>query len=165
MSKTTFRVTDAIASALLQEIQLRLIPRAEREAWNGLVSQHHYLGNGTMVGEQLCYVAEHRGKWVALLGWSAAAYHLKGRDGWIGWNDHQRKGRLHLLANNARFCLLTQAGAHPNLASYMMGLNLARLSADWQQASGHPILVVESFVDLQLFRGTCSKATGWKAIG
>ena len=123
------------------------------------------LGNGTMVGEQLCYVAEHRGQWLALLGWSAAAYHLKGRDGWIGWNDNQRRGRLQLLANNARFCLLTEAGAHPNLASYVMGLNLTRLSADWQAAYGHPILAVESFVDLQLFRGTCYKATGWKAVG
>ena len=98
MSKTIFRVTDPIESSLLQEIQLRLITRAERGAWNDLVSQHHYLGNGTMVGEQLCYVAEHCGKWVALLGWSAAAYHLKGRDAWIGWNDNQRKGRLHLVA-------------------------------------------------------------------
>ena len=165
MSKTTFRLTDPVESSFLKEIQLRLIPREERGAWNDLVSQHHYLGNGTMVGEQLCYVAEHRGKSVALLGWSAAAYHLKGRDSWIGWNDNQRKARLHLLASNARFCLLTEAGAHPNLASYVMGLNLARLSADWQQAYGHPILAVESFVDLQWFRGTSYKATGWKALG
>ena len=165
MSQTTFRVTNPVESSFLDEIQLRLITQPEREAWNGLVSQHHYLGNGTMVGEQLCYVAEHHGKWVALLGWSAAAYHLKGRDRWIGWNDNQRQGRLHLVANNARFCLLTQAGEHPNLASYVMGLNLARLSADWQEAYDHPIVVVESFVDMQLFRGTCYKATGWKAVG
>lgn len=165
MNKTPFCVTDPVEASVLQEVQLRLITLEERSAWNDWVSQHHYLGNGTMVGEQLCYVAEHRGKWVALLGWSAGAYHLKGRDSWIGWNDNQRKGRLHLVANNARFCLLTQAGEHPNLASYVMGLNLARLSADWQEAYDHPIVVVESFVDLQLFRGTCYKATGWQAIG
>ena len=46
-----------------------------------------------------------------------------------------------------------------------MGLNLRRLSGDWQEAYGHPILVVESFVDLPLFRGTCYKATGWRAVG
>ena len=165
MSPTTFRVTDPVESSSFQEIHLRRIPRAERGAWNELVGQHHYLGNGTMVGEQLGCVAEHRGKWVALLGWSAAACHLKGRDSWIGWNDNQRKGRLHLVAHNARFCLLTQAGEHPNRASYVMGLNWARLSADWQQAYGHPILVAESFVDLQLFRGTSCKATDWKALG
>jgi hypothetical protein len=36
----------------------------------------------------------------------------------------------------------------------VMKLVLQRLSADWQQAYGHPVLVVESFVDGQLFRGT-----------
>jgi len=117
------------------------------------------------VGEQLWYVAEVQGQWLALLGWSAAAYHLKGRDARIGWNETQRRARLSLLANNARFCLLTPAGAHPNLASYVMGQCLQRLSPDWQEAYGHPILAVESFVDTQLFRGTAYKATGWQALG
>jgi hypothetical protein len=70
-----------------------------------------------------------------------------------------------LVANNARFCLLTQPAEFPNLASRAMGMNLARLSQDWQQAYGHPIVLVESFVDTQLFRGTAYKASGWKAVG
>src|SRR6202034_1091572 len=43
--------------------------------------------------------------------------------------------------------------------------NTARLSADWEAAYGHGILVVESFVDSQLFRGTCYKAQGWSLLG
>jgi len=165
MSKMEFQVSDPAESSFLSEIELRLVLPEEVERWNGLVIQHHYLGNATMVGEQLRYVALHRGKWIALLGWSAAAYHLKGRDQWIGWNANQRRARLLLVVNDARYCLLSKPGEHPNLASYVMGLNLKRLSRDWQEAYGHPILIVESFVDLQLFRGTCYKATGWKAIG
>ena len=69
----------------------------------------------------MSYVAEYQGQWLALLGWSAAAYHLKGRESWIGWNDTQRRARLSLVANKARFCLLTPAGKYPNLASYMSG--------------------------------------------
>ena len=46
-----------------------------------------------------------------------------------------------------------------------MALNLARLAADWQGAYGHPIVLVESFVDTQLFRGTAYKASGWQALG
>jgi hypothetical protein len=46
-----------------------------------------------------------------------------------------------------------------------MGECLQRLSQDWQEAYGHPILAVESFVDTQLFRGTSYKATGWQAVG
>jgi len=53
----------------------------------------------------------------------------------------------------------------PNLASRVMKLCLQRLAADWQSAYGHPVLVVESFVDSQLFRGTCYKASGWTLLG
>jgi hypothetical protein len=130
-----------------------------------LVSEHHYLHSAVMVGERLCYVAEHRGEWLALLGWAAAAYRVRARDVWIGWNDNQRRGRLVLVANNARFCLLAAAGRYPNLASRVLSLNLGRLSADWQAAYGHPIVLVESFVDRQLFRATAYKAGGWQAVG
>jgi hypothetical protein len=70
-----------------------------------------------------------------------------------------------IKANNARFCLLTSPGQYPNLASRVLALNQARLCSDWQEAYGHPILLVESFVDTQLFRGTSYKAAGWQAVG
>lgn len=47
----------------------------------------------------------------------------------------------------------------------MLALNTARLSADWEHAYAHPVLAVESFVDGQLFRGTCYKAQGWSQLG
>jgi hypothetical protein len=50
----------------------------------------------------------------------------------IGWGDNQRRARLHLVANNARFCRLKVADPYPNLATRSMGLNWERLSADWQ---------------------------------
>ena len=165
MRKKTFEITDPTEAAFLSGVQLRRVLPEELARCRQEVCEKHYLKTADMVGEQLWYVAEHRGQWLTLLGWSAAAYHLKGRDSWIGWNDTQRRARLSLIANNARFCLLVPASEHPNLASYVMGQNLLRLSGDWQEAYGHPILVVESFVDTQLFRGTSYKATGWKAIG
>ena len=45
-----------------------------------------------------------------------------------------------------------------------MALNLARLSQDWHKAYGHPLVLVESFVDSQLFRCTAHKASGWKEL-
>jgi hypothetical protein len=165
MRKREFRVTDPIEAAFLAEVEVRRVLPSELARCKREVCENHYLKSADLVGEQLWYVAEHRGQWLALLGWSAGAYHLKGRDSWIGWNDTQRRMRLSLVANNSRYCLLTSTGEHPNLASYVMGQCLQRLSEDWQEAYGHPILVVESFVDTQLFRGTCYKATGWRAIG
>ncbi len=165
MGKHTFCLTDPIEAAFAAQVVVRLVEPHELARCQREVEARHYLKNAHLVGEQLWYVAEHPGRWLALLGWSAAAYHLKGRDAWIGWDDTQRRARLPMIANHARFCLLTAAGEHPNLASYVMGQCLRRLSPDWQEAYGHPILAVESFVDTQLFRGTCYKATGWKTVG
>ncbi len=156
---------DPAEAAVLDQITVRLIQPAEQDRWDELVSQHHYLKSANLVGERLCYVAESEGRWVALLGWSAAAYHIRARDQWIGWNDNQRRARLPLVASNARFCLLTAASQYPNLASRVLALNQARLSSDWQEVYGHPILLVESFVDTQLFRGTAYKSAGWRAVG
>jgi hypothetical protein len=129
-----------------------------------LVSEHHYLENANLVGERLCYVVEYRRQWLALLGWSSAAYHVRARDTWIGWNDNQRRGRLHLVANHARFCLLEAAEQYPQLAGRALALKRECLAADWQAAYGHPIVWVESFVDTQLFRSTADKASGWRAL-
>lgn len=159
------KLSDPAEAAVLDQVTVRLVKPEEQGLWDQLVSQHHYLKNANLVGERLCYVAEVQGQWLALLGWSAAAYHIRARDQWIGWHDNQRRARLLLVANNARFCLLTKAGQYPNLASRAMALNLARLSHDWQQRYGHPILLVESFVDRQLFRGTAYRASGWQALG
>jgi hypothetical protein len=40
-----------------------------------------------------------------------------------------------------------------------MGLTLARLPQDWQARYGHPAWLAESFVDMQLFRGTAYKTS------
>ena len=165
MQDKPIRLSDRAEAAVLDEIVVRLIETGEQERWDQQVRQHHYLKNANLVGEQLRYVVEYRGQWLALLGWSAAAYHIRARDQWIGWNDNQRRARLRLVANNARFCVLSPPGQYPNLASRAMALNLARLSADWQRAYGHPLVLAESFVDHQLFRGTAYKASGWRAVG
>ena len=146
------------------EVHWVVVPE-QIELWNRLVCEHHYLKNAHLVGEQLRYVVTYQGQWVALLGWSAASFHLKDREVWLGWSDLQRRSRLHLLAQNSRFVVLVNRTQWPNLASRSLGLVGRRLSPDWQQVYGHPIAALESFVDSQLFRGTAYKATGWKLLG
>jgi len=149
---------------VLERVRVRLITPDERERFDELIRTEHYLRSATMVGEQLRYVAECDGRWLALLGWCAAARHLRSRDHWIGWSDEQRRCRLALIANNSRFLILAKPGELPNLASRVMRLCLARLSDDWLAQYEHPIALVESFVDTQLFRGTAYKASGWVAL-
>ena len=158
------RLPNAQEQQVLDHLTVRPLTDVERSRWNAEVAAHHYLKNATLVGEQLCYVAEYQGTWLALLGWSAPARHLRPRDAWIGWSYEQLSTRRHLLANNARFCILADPHQLPNLATRALALCTARLSADWQARWGHPIVAVESFVDGQLFRGTAYKAAGWKRL-
>jgi hypothetical protein len=126
--------------------------------------EHHYLKSNVLVGEQLCYVASYRGQWLALLSWCAAARYLKGRDQFIGWSPEQCRSRRALVANNARFLILPDQHL-PNLASRVMKLVLQRLSADWQERFKHPIVLVETFVDPEQFRGTTYQCSGWTQLG
>ncbi len=167
MSTLRFRKPDPVEQEILGKIRLRLLDGdepVERERYRELMVKHHYLKSDALVGEQLRYVAEVDGRWVALLSWSAAANHLKDREQWIGWNISRRRRRLALVANNARFLILPGPEC-PNLASRVLALCCARLAEDWQQTYGHPVLVAESFVDSQLFRGTCYKVQGWTLLG
>jgi hypothetical protein len=145
-------------------LRVRLVRTEERARWQQTLHQHHYLGCPRMVGQALWYVATAAGEWVALLAWAAAALKCRPRDAWIGWPPALQWRRLPLVVNNVRFCLLP-AGPRPNLASRVLALNCRRLSADWERAYGHPVLLAETFVDAARFRGTCYRAAGWQCLG
>ena len=151
---------------VLDELEIQLLVESTQQArWNRLVKERHYLRSASLVGEQCRYAVSYQGHWVALLGWSAAAWHLGPRDEWLGWSEEQRRRRLHFLVQNSRFVILADRTRYPNLGTRSMKLCLDRLSADWQARHGHPLVAVESFVDGQLFRGTLYKASNWTLLG
>lgn len=149
---------------ILRCVEVRPINRNERPLWDGLMRKYHYLGLHSLVGESLRYVAIFQGHWLGLVGWSAAALKCKARDQWIGWPPLLQWQRLRLLANNTRFLILPHINI-PNLASCILAINLKRLSQDWQAVYGHPIWLVETFVDPRYFKGTSYKAAGWILLG
>jgi len=75
---------------------------------------------------------------------------------------HLRAGRLWLgwVVNNSRFLVLPERQCYPNLASRVLALALKRLSADWQEHWGHPVLFVESYADESKYPGTSYRARG-----
>jgi hypothetical protein len=125
---------------------------------------HHYLGALPKIGNTVWYVGTWRGQWLALLSFSAAALKCSARDAWIGWDFRCQFDRLHLIANNSRFLILP--GQHrPNLASRVLALCERRLRQDWPQRFGHPLWLLETFVDPTRFRGTIYRAANWHEIG
>src|SRR6476619_2468148 len=78
-----------------------------------------------MVGEHLRYAFVYKGRWLAVATWSAATFHIKDRDQFIGWSPEQCRRRRALLANNSR--LLVMPDCHsPNLISRFMKLMLGQ---------------------------------------
>lgn len=125
---------------------------------------HHYLGSLPKIGETLWYVATWREEWVALLGFSAAAWKCAVRDRWIGWDFRHQYDRLKLVANNSRFLILPDWHRR-NLASRILSLCHKRIQGDWVHTFGHPLVLLETFVDPERFQGTVYQAANWLCVG
>ncbi len=141
------------SSIALREVTVRPTWRArEHRRWDRLVQEHHYLPFHGVIGKGLRHVAVHGEAWLALIGWQPGTFKLAARDRWIGWSAEQQFRRLHLIANNSRFVILTH-GRVPNLALRVLGLSLRRLSGDMQELHGYPVFLAETFVDVSRLPG------------
>lgn len=135
----------------------------QRPLFESLLHHHHYLGHRSTVGENLQYlVCERQGGPLACLLFGAAAWHCADRDHYIGWESARRAQNLHFLANNTRFLILGQV---PQLASAVLSSICRRLSGDWLLKYGHPIYLLETFVERPRFSGACYRAANWKHVG
>ena len=150
---------------ILKQITVRLIRSEEREAFDLRLKEAHYLHQPLLLGPCLRYVAELGGQIVALLTFSPGSLQLKPREKWINWSTRQRARRLCFVVTNSRYLVVPERERLPNLASYVLGQVLRRLSDDWLEHHGNPVLVVESFVDERHYRGTCYRACGFTPVG
>jgi hypothetical protein len=146
----------------LAEVSSCSTGRAEVRA---VLAQFHYLGWRMPVGENLQYLARGaNGRLVAVLVFGAAAWKCAARDQWIGWTVGQRETRLGWIANNQRFLIAPWVRVR-YLASHLLGEVARRIAADWRQKYGHPIVMLETFVERDRFAGTCYRAANWQRLG
>ena len=150
----------------LQPLRLELTQDLRsRRHLAGLLARHHYRGFHGAVGENLQYLArDQHGRELAVMVFGAAAWKVAARDEFIGWSPPQRQARLGAIANQQRFLILPWVRV-PHLASHLLGLATRRLSADWQARYGHPVWLVETFVERDRFEGTSYRAAGWLELG
>jgi len=158
----------AIEGALsgLQPIRLELVGHLEqRRTVAQWLREFHYRGFGGAVGENVQYVARDRlGRALAVMVFGAAAWKVAVRDEFIGWSPARRERALSLVANQQRFLILPWVRV-AHLASHLLALATRRLSQDWRQRYGHPVWLVETFVEGPRFRGTSYLAAGWLELG
>lgn len=132
--------------------------------YNCLLSSHHYLGFSSPVGENMKYlVLDNQDRPLACLLFGSSAWSCADRDASIGWDQATRQHNLNLTTNNTRFLILPWLTV-PHLASHILGLISRRINQDWHARYGHPVYLLETFVD-QRFKGTCYQAANWRHVG
>ena len=152
----------------LEPIELIAIGSADSRAsraWNELMNQHHYLGAGPLCGAQMRYLihSDNYG-YLGGLAFSAPAWRLEARDEWIGWDDPARRQNLNRVVANSRFLILPHVTV-ANLASHVLGIAVRRIRSDWLERYGEDLVLIETFVDRQRYRGTCYRAANWIEVG
>lgn len=146
-------------------IEIRLVRRREGEdLFAYLIEKYHYLGYKRPVGEHLKYLVEAQGRPIACMAWSSAPLKLKMRDEWVGAHRSEFEHRLSWIVYNTRFLLVPWVRV-PHLASHLLGRIIRRIDADWRNFYNHPVVLLETFVDTERFKGTCYQAANWKWVG
>ena len=151
--------------AALGPLDIRLVRRSEGEdLFARLLMEHHYLGYSRPVGEHLKYLVLAADRPVACLAWNSGPLKLNLRDQFVGVPRNAYAHNLHLIAYNSRYLIVPWVKV-PHLASQVLGRIARRISADWQELYHHPVHLLESFVDIERFKGTCYRAANWQCVG
>ena len=152
--------------SVIQPIQITQVKTQEQaRLFRSLLSHFHYLGYRGPVGENLRYlVYDCEDRILGCLLFGAPAWRVACRDRYIGWDEADRTEGLSRIANNMRFLILPEVKV-PHLASHLLGKISRRISQDWQDKYGHPLALLETYVENNRFRGTCYKAANWVKAG
>ncbi len=157
-----------IANPLGELLPLQVVlvdSSSKRRLFGHLLQQYHYLGFARPIGENVPYLVETRGgRLLACALFAAAAWKCAPRDRFIGWSAQARQDHLQSLGNNTRLLVLPWIQVS-NLSSHLLGTLTQRVSADWQRKYGHPIYMLETFVEQERFSGASYRAANWIYVG
>jgi hypothetical protein len=139
--------------------------RGQGRLWSEYIQRYHYLGHRNAVGSQQKYfIRFDSGELLGCILYSASAWAVGCRDKWIGWGKYERVKNLHLILSQSRFLIFPWIKVK-NLASKVLSLSAKQVQKDWLRRYNFRPVMLESFVDKELFAGTCYKAAGWKYLG
>ena len=151
----------------VQPIRLELIEPGgqHRRLFGGLLAQYHYLGYRGATGENLQYLAwSVGGEPLACLVFEAAAWKVAARDKYLQWDGATRQKHLQAIAHHSRFMVLPSIEVR-HLASHLLGRVARRLRGDWIDKYGHPVELIETFVESERFEAACYRAANWIFLG
>jgi hypothetical protein len=158
-------VNESLAQLRPLQWQVFSARQALAARFNAYLARYHYLPYRSTVGENLGYLVQDRqGRDLACVLFGAAAWKTQPRDAFIGWSAAERQAHLDGIVNNSRFLILPWVRV-PELASHILGRVARRVARDWQAQYGHAVVLLETFVERDRFRGSCYRAANWRHVG
>jgi len=149
----------------LGRVELEIVVGRDRlQLWKEYVDRYHDLGYKRPFGCPLHYFVRSDENLLGCVLLAGAAHSIACRDQWIGWDRGPHLQNLPWVVNNSRFLIFPWIRV-PNLASHVLGQVARRLRADWEAKWGYQPVLLETFVDRELYRGTCYRAAGWLELG
>lgn len=148
-----------------RDLTVQIVTRGPKlRRWNEFVGRYHYLGYKMLPGSQIRYFIMDGERVLGAMGFGAAAWKAAPRDNFIGWTHEERERGLNLIVGQSRFLILPWVHCK-NLASKTLAMVTKRLPSDWEELYGFKPVLLETFVDITRFRGTCYKASNWINVG
>jgi hypothetical protein len=139
--------------------------KTARRRFNALLDQQHALGSRRTKGRSIYQViCDEEDRWVGLILWTGAYWHLSPRDQWVGWDAVTRSERLQLVVHQARFLVVEQT-RDSVWSSALLAAAARDLPAQWEEVFAYRPLLAETFTDPETHEGTCYKAAGWQPVG
>ena len=152
-------------AGMLKPLTFQLVTEPSQfKLWKEYIARYHYLGHNVIVGPQLKYFVTSKQNIVACMAFGGAAWSVKPRDSWIGWDYQTKEKNLKLIVNNVRFLIFPWISSK-NLASMILSLASQIVPLDWQNHYGYKPVLFESFVDKERFDGASYKAANWIYVG
>lgn len=159
---------DEIFGTVRDVAPVELEPVAGKEQihlWNEYVHRYHPLGYKRPFGaHQRYFIVGSLHRRLGCLLFASSAWALSERDAWIGWTERDRAQRLNWVIANTRFLVFPWVRVK-NLASKALSLAAKRIGRDWQRRYGYAPVLLETFVDVNKYRGTCYQGANWIRLG
>lgn len=133
--------------------------------WNKIVDYYHYLGHRVTVGKSLKYLIYGDGQLIGCIGFSSPANMLRQRDSFLKEHCDLNLDDIHKYCiNNSRFLILPFVRVK-NLATRILSESSKQITNDWNSYYSVCPTLIETFVQISRFKGTCYKAANWCKVG
>ena len=134
---------------------------ADRRLARSMMATHHPEGDAACPGGRIRYwiISSSQGALGGLV-FSAASWHQKARDGYIGWSQAARAANIGRVLNNDRFLILPSVKIH-GLSSLSLSLACVRLADDWEGRYGDRPVLLYTYVGPE-HTGASYLAAGWQ---